>query len=150
MALACWAWSNWLRTAVWSRLFWTFGCLANVGHLLIAMHIVYAWDHNLAYTAVAAQTFEMTGLDSGIGLYINYCFSGLWLLDTASWWLLPHHYKRRPRWLDGILQFIFFFMFFNATVVFGKSSIRLLGAVLCPLGVIGWFQANFWVDRNTV
>jgi hypothetical protein len=29
-------------------------------------------------------------------------------------------------------------MFFNATVVFGKSPVRWLGAILCLLAVIGW------------
>jgi len=87
---------------------------------------------------VASQTFEMTGLDTGIGLYFNYAFAGLWLVDTALWWLFPSSHKRRSYWLEGTLQFIFLFMFFNATVVFGRSSVRLLGAVLCALGAIGW------------
>jgi hypothetical protein len=104
--------------------------------------MVHAWDHSIAHAAVAAQTFEMTGLDSGIGLYINYAFSGLWLLDTANWWLRSDVYKHRPRWLDGILQLFFLFMFVNATVVFGTSPIRLLGTILCPLGAIGWFQTR--------
>src|SRR5437762_7471778 len=110
LAVASWAVSTWLRLP-WSRFLWTLGCLANLGHVLIAMHLVYAWDHDLAYAAVAKQTYQETGLDSGIGLYINHAFSALWLLDTLAWWLGPHAYGRRSRWLDGGLQLIFLFMF---------------------------------------
>jgi hypothetical protein len=87
---------------------------------------------------VASQTFEMTGIETGIGLYINYAFAGLWVADTAIWWSMSTSHEHRPRWLEGILQFVFLFMFFNATVVFGKSSVRLLGVVLCTLGTLGW------------
>jgi hypothetical protein len=122
-----------------SRLLWTAGAAANLAHVLLAMQIIYGWDQHLAFAGIARQTFEETGLDSGIGLYINYAFSGLWLADAISWWLFPRRNARRSRWLDGILQFVFLFMFFNATVVFGKSLIRIVGAILCPLAVIGWF-----------
>jgi hypothetical protein len=100
LALASWAVSTWLRFPR-SRLLWTVGCLANLGHVLLAMHIVHAWDHDLAYTAVARQTYQETGLDSGVGLYINYALAALWLVDTLAWWLVPHRYERRSRWLDG-------------------------------------------------
>jgi hypothetical protein len=91
---------------------------------------------------VASHTFEMTGLDTGIGLYINYAFAGLWLVDAAMWWSMPSSYEHRSRWLQGILQFIFLFMFFNATVVFGRSSVVLPGLILCILAAIGWMPTR--------
>ncbi len=129
-----------MPTATSARLLWTLGALANLGHLLLAFHLVYAWDRDLAYAAVARQTYEQTGFDTGVGLYINYFFTALWLVDAGSWWLYPQRYVRRSRWLDGALQFFFLFKFFNATVVFGKSPLRLAGAFLCPVGVVGWFR----------
>jgi len=141
-ALACWTASNWSSTDARARLLWTGGCLANLGHILLAFHIVHGWDQTQAYAAVVQQTFEVTGLDTGIGLYINYAFAGLWLLDTAIWWLMPLLHEDPPRWWKGIIQFIFLFMFFNATVVFGRRSVRLLGAVSCALGAIGWMTVR--------
>jgi hypothetical protein len=123
------------------RLVWTAGAAANLAHVLFALHLVHAWDLERAYADIARQTHEQTGFDSGIGLYINFAFSGLWTADAAGWWLLPRRYARRPRWLDGVVQFVCFFMFFNATVVFGKSPIRMFGAVLGAVGTIGWFGA---------
>lgn len=87
---------------------------------------------------MAKQTFAQTGIDSGIGLYINYAFTALWLADTALWWLVPRRRVRRSRWVDGAIQFIFLFMFFNATVVFGTSPLWPLGLILCLAGVLGW------------
>jgi hypothetical protein len=140
LAFACWASFHWMPDSSSSRLFWTIGAAANLAHVLLALQIVYAWDQHLAFTAIARQTYEQTGLDSGVGLYINYAFSGLWVADALSWWLFPWRYVRRSRWLDCVLQFLFLFMFFNATVVFGKSFIRILGTIVCPLGAIGWFH----------
>ncbi len=147
LALGCWAATQWLPPGRWSRITWTAGCLANLGHVLLAMQIMYGWDQGLAYAGVAEQTFLQTGFDSGVGLYINYAFAALWLVDTVAWWLWPRSYENRPRWLDGVLQFVFLFMFFNATVVFGKTMIRYAGAIICPVAVIGWCQNRLAKDR---
>ena len=88
MSLACWAGSQWLG-AVRARLVWTTGCAANLAHVLLAFALIHHWNHMAAHTAVRIQTFEQTGIDSGIGLYINYAFTALWLIDTGLWWLRP-------------------------------------------------------------
>lgn len=134
-----WAVTPWLRRP-WPRLVWTAGSLVNLAHVFLAMHLAHGWDQERAYRAIARQTYEETGLNWGGGFYINYLFSTMWLADVASWWIWPRHYAARPRWLNGVLQGVFLFMFFNATVVFGKSPVRLLGAVLCPVGAIGWLR----------
>jgi hypothetical protein len=138
LALACWVASNWSSSGAWARLLWTGGCLANLGHILLAFHVIHGWDEDQVYAAISRQTFEVSGVETGIGLYVNYAFTALWLADTAVWWLLPLFHERRPRWLAGVYQFIFLFMFFNATVIFGRNAVRLLGVALCTLGVVGW------------
>jgi branched-chain amino acid transport system substrate-binding protein len=139
LSVVSWAVTPWLRPP-WPRLVWTAGSLVNLAHVCLAMQLAHGWDQERAYRAIARQTYEETGLDWGGGLYINYLFSTIWLADAAVWWLWPRRYSARPRWLQRLFQGVFLFMFFNATVVFGKSPIRFLGAVLCPLGAIGWFR----------
>ena len=122
----------------WSRLVWSLGSLANLSHLLLAFHFLHDWSHSAAHAAIARQTYEQSGLDWGGGIYINYAFCALWLFDAGFWWMSPVRYQRRSVYLDGALQFIFLFMFFNATVVFGKSPLRFLGGILCLVAILGW------------
>ncbi len=141
LALTCWAVANLLPRAQsrqWSRLVWTIGCLANLGHVLLAFHLLHGWSHSAASAAIAEQTYEQSGLDWNGGIYVNYAFCTFWLVDAGAWWLAPAWYERRPLWLDGLVQFVFLFMFFNATVVFGKSPFSGLGWVVCLAGVVGW------------
>jgi hypothetical protein len=147
LAVTSWAVFRWVPA--WSRPLWTLGAAANLMHVLLALHFVYAWDQEQAYAAVARQTYEQTGFDSGIGLYINYAFTLLWLADALSWWLVPRRYARRSRSLDAALQFVFLFMFFNATVAFGKSPLRLFGIGLCLIGALGWFKPRQIIDKMT-
>ena len=137
LALACWAGSQWLGTMN-ARLLWTIGAAANLAHVLLAFHFVHHWDQDLATAAVARQTFARTGIDSGIGLYVNYAFTTLWLADAALWWLWPARHAHRSRRTDAVIQVLFLFMFFNATVVFGTSPRWIIGLILCLVGAVGW------------
>ena len=100
-----------------SRLFWTAGCICLVLHALVAFHVVHGWNHSAAFTATAKRTFEMTGWNSGAGLYVNEAFLALWIADVVLWW-------RRLDWPDNrriywALQSVFAFLMFQATAVFG-------------------------------
>jgi hypothetical protein len=146
LALASWAtaiWARRLRDWRWTRWAWSLGSLANLCHLLLAFHYLHNWDHTAAYAAIAQQTYEQVGWEWGGGIFINYAFSAMWLVDAVIWWLRPRHYLTRPRWMDGVVQFIFLFMFFNATVVFGKSTIRVWGGVLCLVAATGWILISW-------
>ena len=152
LAISCWACANWLRTPCLqraARVVWSIGGVALLAHGLLALHIVHSWDHEDAYRAVAAATYAQTGLDWGGGLYINHAFSALWLVDAATWWLAPRRYERRSRWLDGAIQFLFLFIFVNATIIFGADHARVLGALLCPLGALGWWCSQFIHSSST-
>jgi hypothetical protein len=67
----------------------------------------------------------------GAGVYFNYLFVALWLLDVAWWWLCPAGYLARPAWLGIALQGYLFFIAFNGAVVFASGPIRWVGLALC-------------------
>jgi hypothetical protein len=151
VSLANWVLANWARQLKewrWSRRAWSLGCLANLSHVLLAFHFLHNWDHSAAYAAIAQQTYEQVGWNWGGGLYINYGFCALWLLDAAYWWIAPVRYMRRSRWVDWLIQFTILFMFVNATVVFGKSPFRMLGGIFCVAGALGWIL-NSWHLTDT-
>jgi hypothetical protein len=155
LSVMAWAAANCLRAArrvPAARIVWTCGCAALMIHVLLAFHLVHGWDHDAAYRAVAFQTYERTGLDWGGGIYVNHAFGAFWLADAAYWWLAPRRYQSRPRWLDGTVQFLFLFMFVNATIVFGTSGAGTPGAALCAVGALGWLQRAWHgrVDRHEI
>ena len=108
-----------------ARLFWTAGCAFFILHVGAAFHFSYQWSHTLALQETAQATAVRTGIESGFGLYLNYLFTLLWILDTLCWWKLGlKGYLQRPRWIDITLHSFFFFMAFNATVIFAAGAIR--------------------------
>ena len=58
----------------------------------------------------------MTGINRGEGLYFNYAFLILWLVDVAVLWTVA---SKVPSRLRRSTDLACVFMVFNATVVFG-------------------------------
>jgi len=143
LAIGAWVTANWLRALgrpLAARCVWTCGAASLVVHVALAFHLVHGWDHGAAERAVARETYERTGLDWGGGIYVNHAFAALWFADAMWWWSARRRYEARPRVLDGAVQFVFLFMFVNATVVFGADHTRVPGAVLCGLGAAAWWM----------
>jgi hypothetical protein len=119
-----------------ARWCWSLGLLAYLGHVAAAFHYYYQWSHEIGIAETARQTRELTGHDSGGGLYLNYLFTVVWIADTAYWWVVGlSSYARRPGWVDWIVHGFFVFMIVNGAVVFGQGPVRWLGAgiLLLPL-----------------
>lgn len=111
-----------VRPAGWNssraaRLWWTIGCAIFLVHVAAAFHFHHHWNHAAAFDETAQRTAEMTGWNSGAGLYVNEAFLLLWLTDVALWW-------RNPSWPQNrrvycVVQSIFAFLMIQATAVFG-------------------------------
>ena len=120
---------RWSRLA---RIAWTFGCLAYLGHVYSAFQFYHGWSHASAFEETARQTRETVGWEVGEGLFVSYFFTLVWLADVIWWWLAgAENYARRPRALTIALHAFFFFVVFNATVVFESGAARWLGLALC-------------------
>jgi hypothetical protein len=104
-----------------------------------AYHFYHNWSHAAAYRETARQTAEVTGLDWGGGLFINYALVIGWVIDVALWRLRGlDAYRKRPRWLAAAWQGFLLFIIFNATVVFKTGPLRWIGLGLCLwLAVLG-------------
>jgi hypothetical protein len=97
---------------------------------------VHAWSHRAALIDTARQTAAMTGIDWGGGLWVNYAFLLIWIVDAAWWWAAPAGYRRRPRALRHSLLAFFIFMFVNGAIVFAHGAMRMLGAA--AVAAVGW------------
>lgn len=117
------------RLVTWARVLWTCGAAAFLVHAVAAFHTVYSWSHEIAWQSTAEQTAELTGWRSGSGLYLNYLFGLLWLIEVCWWWAQPISYARRPRLVADGLELFFLFMILNGAVVFASGPVRWLGLV---------------------
>ncbi len=122
----------------WLRFVWLAGTLVFLVHVLRAFQAAHAWSHADAYAHTARRTKEFTGVASGVGLYLNYVFTAVWLADALCWAIIPDAHRRRPAWVTCALHGFLAFMVFNAAVVFAGGPTRWLGlaASLVLLGLL--------------
>jgi hypothetical protein len=114
-----------------ARAFWTAGCLAFLTHVAAAFAFFHGWSHAHAFRETARQTHELSGIDWGGGLYLNYFFTAAWAADAAYWWLAGlEAYDRRPRWVGITLHAFFAFMAFNGAVVFARGPTRRIAVAI--------------------
>ena len=138
-ATVAWAAAEWLRwrhpaRGKMARAFWTAGAVLLVVHSLAVFHYIHRWSQDAALEHTARQTAALTGLAWGGGLYVNYAFVALWLLDALVWWRDPAAYERRTPVVRDTLLAIFLFMFVNAGIVFAHGPARWVG--ITAVGVV--------------
>lgn len=133
---------NW-RWQAMARAIWTLGCVVFLVHVASAFHVAYDWSHAVALRETARETAAVTGRETGVGLYLNYLFTLLWVLDAAWWWRGMAAYRDRPAWITASLHGFFLFMAFNATVVFETGPIRWLSLAAC-LALTVLFLGRRW------
>ena len=114
-----------------ARWVWGLAAIAFVVHVACAFHFFHSWSHEAAFVETARQTKELTGFDSGSGLYLNYVFTLIWIADAVWWYVVGDaRYLLRSKWLVVALHGFFLFMIVNGTIVFGRGPVRAFGAVL--------------------
>ena len=86
----------------------TIGLLAYIIHVVSAFAFFYGWSHTVAYRETARQSKELFGVAVGAGLYLNYAFTALWIVECGiSWTEQGIQGFRRSRWLvHAFLAFI--------------------------------------------
>jgi len=149
LALICYTATVVLQTSVSARaqragrILWAIGCVVFLAHVAAAFQFYHQWSHLIAAEDTRRQTMERVGMNFSAGIYFNYLFAAVWLIDCATLvgsGKLLHEGRRTWR---IILHSFFLSMIFNATVVFGHGWARPTGAILCTLVVI----ALLWRER---
>lgn len=114
-----------------ARLAWTAGCALFLAHVGCAFTYFYDWSHVTAYAETVRRTEEMAGVAWGGGLYLNYAFTVIWLVDVLWWWLGPASYQRRGLAAEWLVQGFMGFIAFNGAIVFADWPMRVAGIVAC-------------------
>jgi hypothetical protein len=118
------------RQEPWAWWAFSAGALLCAIHGVIAMGIRHQWSHEAAIAATARQTMAVYGLNWGGGVYLNYAFVAVWLLDAWWWRRFPSRDEREPRAITWTTRVFFLVMILNAAVVFAGGARRLAGAVI--------------------
>lgn len=113
------------------------GCAALLVHIFLAFHYRYHWSHDTAYSDTAAQTAAITGWNWGGGIYINYLFALVWMVEVARSWV--HRYETAVSSWTLVTRGFFLFMFLNAAVIFVRGPGRWFGLVCCLSLIVAWF-----------
>jgi hypothetical protein len=128
--------SQWLACARWA---WTCACVFLIVHIGFAFRYYHGWSHAAAYRDTARQTAEMTGINWGGGIFLNYFLAVAWLADVFHWWLAPKRHEQRSSRLTAVWHGFVFFMVFNGTVVFGTGPVRWFGIfITAGLFALSW------------
>jgi hypothetical protein len=123
-----------VRRDCWARWAWSLGCAVYLVHVAFAFQFLHHWSHAAAVEHAARRTFEVVGFEFGAGIYVNYAFTLLWVGDVALWWRRRLAGKSVAPLYYWLVQAIFGFMMFNATVVFGPAFWKWVAAL--ALGAI--------------
>lgn len=114
-----------------ARIAWTLACALLWIHVASAFGLIHHWSPLQAYRFTEEQTARMTGVRSGIGIYLNYLAMIVWAADCTYWWTAGvAAYRRRRRGISIAVHAYLLFMVFNATVVFGGPGARFGGAII--------------------
>ena len=123
-----------------ARLAWTLACFLYLAHVACAFTFYHHWSHSAAYEDTSRRTAELLSVNWGGGIYFNYIFTVLWVMDVIWWWRGLAPYRSRPRWMHATVHTFFAFMFFNATVVFAAGPVRWLGLAATAALMFVWWR----------
>jgi hypothetical protein len=113
----------------WAWWAFTLGLVLAIVHTLLSFGIVHNWIHDDAVRATAMQTEAMFGVSVGWGVYVNYLFLAVWLVD-AWWWRTARVGYVRASAVTWTLRVFYMIVIFNAAVIFAAGWRRIAGLVL--------------------
>jgi hypothetical protein len=113
---------------------WAYAWVLCLLHVAIAFHLGHGWSHEAAWR----HTRDVGGY--GDGIFVNYAFVFVWLVDVIWLCVAFDSYFARPRWLHWTVHGFLAFVVFNAAVVFGSWNMRatLAAVTLILLALVWW------------
>jgi hypothetical protein len=130
-SVGCWA----VGEAMRSRRAWLAGALLALTHSIAAFGVFYQWSHATAERLTALQAAQLTGLNVSGGIYVNYAFVAIWLIDAIWWSARPAGYERRPRALSLAIRLFLFAIVVSGAIVFADGMARIVG--IAAVGFVG-------------
>ena len=123
----------------WAQACSAAGVVLGVLHALLALSVVYGWNHASAVAHTAERAATVYGIGWPGSLYVNYVFLAWWAADTAWWWQSPDTFLRRPAAVDWFWRLMVFTMVVNGAIIFGSTAGRIAGVPLAIGLLVAWW-----------
>lgn len=130
-------------TTRWAIVASAIGVALGTTHTLLALGVVYHWDHARAVVVTAERAATLYGVAWPGSLYVNYVFLAWWLFDTCWWWLSPRTFLNRPAVIEWAWRLTAFTMVINGAVIFASSAGRVAGVPLVVALLVVWWSKAY-------
>lgn len=128
-------------TTRWAIVASAIGVVLTAVHILIALGVVYDWDHARAAAVTAQRAATVYGVAWPLSLYVNYVFLAWWLMDTLWWWKATPSFLTRSPLIEWAWRATAFTMVVNGAVIFASTGGRIAGVPLTAALVFVWWQS---------
>jgi hypothetical protein len=122
---------------------WLVGACLALGHSFGALFTFHHGSQTEALESTAQQTEKLLGFRFAAGLYINYLFVLVWMLDAVLRLIVPARYDRFPSVYRVVVLGFLVFIAINGAVVFKEGWMRTIG-VACVV----WLATLFFLRRR--
>lgn len=122
----------------WAWAAWAIGAILCAVHIVLAFAGRYGWSRDAAVRETARQTAAVYGVNWGGGVYVNYVFIAVWLIEACWWRAFPARYVGRQPAITWCLRAFYLLIIVNAAVVFAGARGRAIGLVLVAALVWVW------------
>ena len=106
------------------------GAVILIAHMVIAMGVAHNWSHQSSVDATARQTYAVYGLNWGGGVFMNYVFAALWLIEAIRWQIRSATPTPRRAAIVWSIRIFYLVMILNAAVIFTPAPRRYAGAAM--------------------
>ena len=110
-----------------TAILWLVGALLSMYHSLGSIATIYHGSQTMAFEATAQETEELLGIRFGAGLYVNYAFVFVWLVDALIRVVSPAIYRQLPKAYRYFTNGFLIFIAINGAIVFQSGWIRGIG-----------------------
>ena len=128
-------------TTRWAIVCSAIGVVFTAAHILLALGVVYDWNHGRAAAVTAQRAAAVYGVAWPLSLYVNYVFLAWWLADTVWWWRATPSFLRRSPLNEWAWRLTAFTMVVNGAVIFASTAGRMAGVPLTAALVFVWWHS---------
>jgi hypothetical protein len=126
----------------WARTTSAAGLALALVHTVLAFDVFHEWSHADAVLKTAQQTQGVFGVAVGAGVYVNYLFFAVWLVDVLLWRPVA-----RPAVSLWFMRAFYLVIILNGAVVFAAGWRRAVGAAVVAALLLAWTRAELFARR---